>query len=51
MWPVLAPALWFEPLAAAGVAFARPAGLEAFADVANLAQHVAVTCLTEIRRR
>jgi len=43
--------LWFESLEAAEAAFVSPAGLEAFADVPNFAQRVAVTYITEIRKR
>ncbi|PPC74206.1 EthD family reductase [Pokkaliibacter plantistimulans] len=42
--------LWFDSLEAAEEAFSSPAGREAFADVPNFADHVAVTYLTEIRR-
>jgi len=43
--------LWFESLEAAEAAFASPAGQEAFDDVPNFAQRVAVTYITEIRKR
>ncbi|MBB3139876.1 EthD family reductase [Halomonas organivorans] len=43
--------LWFDSLEAAEAAFASPVGQEAYEDVPNFAEHVAVTYLTEIRQR
>lgn len=42
--------LWFDSLEAAEEAFASPAGQEAFVDVPNFADNVAVTYITEIRK-
>jgi uncharacterized protein (TIGR02118 family) len=43
--------LWFDSLEDAITAFESPIGQEAFADVPNFAAHVAVTYITEIRKR
>ncbi|MBC1188773.1 EthD family reductase [Kluyvera sichuanensis] len=43
--------LWFDSLEDAMAAFASPVGQEAFDDVPNFAAHVAVTYITEIRKR
>lgn len=43
--------LWFESIDAAEAAFASPAGQAAMVDVPNFAQHVAVTYITEVRKR
>lgn len=42
--------LWFDSLEAAEAAFSSPTGEEAFADVPNFADQVAVTYITEIRK-
>lgn len=42
--------LWFDSLEAAEAAFASPVGQEAFADVPNFAEHVAVTYITEVQK-
>ncbi|WP_350313924.1 EthD family reductase [Dickeya fangzhongdai] len=43
--------LWFDSIEAAVVAFNSPTGKEAFEDVPNFADHVAVTYITEIKKR
>lgn len=43
--------LWFDSLADAMAAFQSPVGQLAFADVPNFAETVAVTYITEIRKR
>ncbi|MCA6916637.1 EthD family reductase [Pectobacterium versatile] len=43
--------LWFDSIEDAIAAFNSPTGKEAFADVPNFADHVAVTYITEIRKR
>lgn len=43
--------LWFDSLDAAIAAFESPVGQQAFADVPNFAANVAVTYITEIRKR
>ncbi|MFS2225977.1 EthD family reductase [Pantoea sp. B65] len=43
--------LWFDSIEDAVAAFSSPTGKEAFADVANFAEHVAVTYITEIKKR
>ncbi|RXK00921.1 ethyl tert-butyl ether degradation protein EthD [Arcobacter sp. CECT 8986] len=42
--------LWFDSIEDAEAAFASPAGQEAFDDVPNFAQNVAVTYITEIQK-
>lgn len=43
--------LWFDSIEDARHAFDSPAGQAAFADVPNFADHVAVTYITEIKKR
>ncbi|EJL91864.1 EthD family reductase [Pantoea sp. BIGb0393] len=43
--------LWFDSLEDAIAAFSSPTGIEAYEDVPNFADHVAVTYITEIRKR
>lgn len=43
--------LWFDSMEEAMAAFSSPAGQQAFDDVPNFAAHVAVTYITEIRKR
>lgn len=43
--------LWFDSIEEAKAAFASPVGQEAFADVPEFADAVAVTYVSEIRKR
>lgn len=43
--------LWFDSIEAAEDAFSSPVGMLAYEDVPNFADHVAVTYISEVKKR